>query len=215
MLQLVSLARGACMFDSLPGETGLFYFDDIANLLLEQGESCSPSELHGCLSGLLAAGDQRGAEAALDDLNQALGLDLHGELADQVLRLYTASQEAMEDDTFDFLPLLPDEGVELGQRLLALADWCRGFLTGYARVTARAGTGSETLPGDSTEVLRDMALMTQVGEDAPDVDEEDSEEHYAEVVEYLRFAALNVYMDSRGRDEERQRAARQRPDGLH
>lgn len=203
------------MFDSLPGETGLFYFDDIANLLLEQGESCSPSELHGCLSGLLAAGEQGGAESALDDLNQTLGMDLHGELADQVLRLYAVSLEFMEDDSFDFAPLLPDDSTELSQRLLALSDWCRGFLAGYARVTARSGTGGETLPGDSTEVLRDFAAITQVGEDPPDVDEEDSEQHYMELVEYLRFAALNVYMDSRGRQEERQRAARRRPDATH
>lgn len=203
------------MFDRLPGETGLFHFDDIANLLLEQGESCSPSELHGCLSGLLAAGDQRGPDAGLDDLNQALGLDLHGELADQVVRLYEVSQEAMEDESFDFLPLLPDEGVELGQRLLALSDWCRGFLAGYARVTTRRGTGGETLPGDSTEVLRDVAAITQVGEDAAEVGEEESEAHYAEVVDYLRFAALNVYMDSRGRDEERQRALHQQPGSVH
>lgn len=199
------------MFDSLPGETGLFYFDDIANLLLEQGESCSPSELHGCLSGLLAAGEQSGPETGLDDLNQVMGLELHGELADQVLRLYAVSLESMEDDSFAFAPLLPDDSTELFQRLLALSDWCRGFLAGYARVTARAGTGGETLPGDSTEVLRDFAAITQVAEDPEDVDEDESEQHYAELVDYLRFAALNVYMDSRGRKEERQRAAARRP----
>lgn len=206
---------GVSMFDSLPGETGLFHFDDIANLLLEQGESCSPSELHGCLCGLLAAGDQAGPEAGLDGLNQAMNLDLHGELAEQVLGLYEVSLAAMEDDAFDFMPLLPDDSVELEQRLLALSDWCRGFLAGYARATVRAGSGGETLPGDSTEVLRDFAAIIQVGQDAEDVDEDESEQHYYEVVEYLRFAALNVYMDSRGRQEERQRAADRRPGALH
>lgn len=203
------------MFDSLFDEPEFYTFDEIANQLLEQGVALSPAEVHGCLVGLLAAGAEHDADAGLHGVNQALGLDLHGELADLLIRLFAATAAALENDDFEFYPLLPDDSLELAQRAQALADWCRGFLAGYARTMAAAGTGGETLPGDSTEALRDFAVIAQASEDEADVSEEESENSYAELVEYLRFAALNVYMDSRARLEDRQRAARGKPDPLH
>lgn len=203
------------MFDSLPGESGLFDFDDIANQLLEQGVDCSPSEIHGALVGILAAGADDDAGAGLDALNRALELDLHGELADQVMQLYAFSSTALQDDTFDFQPLLPDDDDELVLRTEALAQWCRGFLAGYARVIARAGTAGESLPGDSTEVLRDFAAMAQATADESDENDEEAENSYAELVEYLRFAALNIYMDSCARGDDRKRAALRKPGPVH
>ncbi len=44
------------MFDQRPDEVEPVDFDEIADHLLEQGHQRSPSELHGCLCGLLAAG---------------------------------------------------------------------------------------------------------------------------------------------------------------
>ena len=44
------------MYDDLSDEVGIFDFDEMANHLLEQGLEASPSELHGCLSGLLGRG---------------------------------------------------------------------------------------------------------------------------------------------------------------
>ena len=44
------------MYEELSTEVGVFLFDEFANHLVEQGESVSPSRIHGCLTGLLAAG---------------------------------------------------------------------------------------------------------------------------------------------------------------
>ncbi|WP_116368024.1 UPF0149 family protein [Parahaliea mediterranea] len=186
------------MFDDLPGAGRVFDFDEIADHLVEQGEQCSPSELHGCLTGLMAAGAVGEPAAGLAGLNQALNLDLHGELAECMLELYSVTLAALQDEEFDFHPLLPEDDTDLDLRVLALGAWCRGFMAGYARATASAGSGDASLPGDSAEILRDIANIAQAGVDE-DLPEDESEGNYAEIVEYLRFAALNVFMDTQGR----------------
>jgi len=203
------------MFDRLPGDTGLFDFDDVADQLLEQGIALSPAEVHGCLVGLLAAGHDPEPGAGLNALNEALELDLHGELADEVMQLYAQCNEALVEDVFDFSPLLADESHELAVRTESLADWCRGFLTGFARTIATAGTGGETLPGDSTEILRDFAAMAQASTDEHDEDDDEAENSYFALVEYLRVAAVNVFLDTRARQEDRERSAKGKPGALH
>ena len=110
-----------------------------------------------------------------------------------------------EDDRF--VPPLPPERVDLiylcypnnptGTVLGrdALADWVRGFLSGFAQVN------KSEVRKDSGEILGDFAAIAEacVGEES---DEEEAEGSYMELVEYLRFGALNVYMDSRGAQEE-------------
>lgn len=200
------------MFDLRPGEPGVFDFDEIADQLLEQGERVSPSELHGCLAGLLGSLGRVSDDAALAGLNTALGLDLHGELAERVQQLYAVTAEAVEDDAFDFHLLLPDDDEDISQRTEAMAAWCRGFLGGYAQGKVSGGDTGAAVAADSAEALKDFAAIAQAGVD-DEQDDEDAEQDYAEIVEYLRFAALNVVMDSLARREES--AGSDTPDTLH
>lgn len=178
----------------LEGDSPVFDIDEIADQLLEQGVSTPPSQLHGCLCGLLAAGAPPQQEAGLAGVNQALDLDLHGELAGQVMELYAITALALGDDEFDFAPLLPDDSCDLIERTAALSAWCQGFLAGYARAVALAGRQQDSVPADSGEILRDLAIIAQAGVDA-EAEEEESENSYAELVEYIRVAALNAFMD--------------------
>ena len=176
------------------GEVSQFDFEELANQLLEQGSAASPADLHGCIVGLLAAGAGHEAEAGLAALHQSLELDLHGELAEQVMALYVATGLALGDDDFDFYPLLLDDSADLATRTAALSDWCRSFLSGYAHASAAADQQPPALPGDSSEVLRDLAAIAEADTDDIGEDEE-SERAYAELTEYIRFAALNAYAD--------------------
>lgn len=177
------------------GDLQVFDFDEVANQLLEQGVQSSPSQLHGCLCGVLAAGAAPEAEVGMAALNQALELDLHGELADQIMQLYTVTAASLSDDEFDFHPLLPDDSTDIALRTEAMAQWCRGFLAGYAQVSAGAGGQRAALARDSGEILTDFAVIAEAGVDE-DSEEEESESSYAELVEFIRFAALNAYMDA-------------------
>ena len=192
------------MYDSLMGETEIFDFEELANHLLEQGLQSSPADIHGCLCGLLAAGAAVEPELALAALVEALDLELRGELAEQVMALYKVSAAALEDEEFDFHPLMPDDESDIETRTASLAGWCRGFLAGFALVSAGAASEAENIVSrDSAEVLKDFAAIAQAEADDEDhEDEEGAEESYFEVLEYLRFAALNVYMDSRATAED-------------
>lgn len=186
------------MYDDLQGKVGVFDFDEFANHLLEQGLEASPSELHGFLCGLLSGGAAAEPEVGLNALDQSLGLVLHGELADHTMQLYTVTAAALEDEEFDFHPLLPDDEDDIVERTAALSAWSRGFLAGFAHMTTGAGVTSAALPEDSSEILKDFTAIAQAGVDDDDTEDE-AEDSYMELVEYLRFATLNVYMDTRSR----------------
>jgi len=198
------------MYDNLTGEVGVFDFDEFANHLLEQGLEASPAELHGCLCGLLAAGAVPEPEVGLDGLGQALDLVLHGELADHTMQLYAITAAALEDEEFDFHPLLPDDSVDIVERTAALAVWCRGFLAGFAQVTGRADVPGAPLSEDSGEILKDFAAIAHATVDE-DESEDEAEGSYIELLEYLRFAALNVYMDTQSRSDPRHLSSEQEP----
>jgi len=182
------------MYDNFDGGPGVFDFEEIANHMVEQGVESSPSTVHGCLCGLLAAGAPSEAEVCLDALDQALGLSVHGELAEQVMQLYTVTAAALLDDEFDFYPLLPDDEVDIAERTGEMAAWCKGFLAGFAHVSVGAEKSPPALSEDSGEILKDFAKISQAIIDDQD-SEEELENSYMELVEYLRFAALNVFMD--------------------
>jgi uncharacterized protein YgfB (UPF0149 family) len=164
-------------------------FDEVANHLLEQGLETSPSELHGALCGLLAGGADSSAEAGLAGLAGAIGVELHGELAVLAIELYGTTNAGLRDELFDFHPLLPDDDVEIRQRVAALGSWCRGFLAGFSQAC------SAVPGGDTAEILRDIAAIAEAEVD-PGAEAEDSEGNFTELVEYLRFASLNVFMDT-------------------
>ncbi len=180
------------------GEVSRFDFEELANQLMEQGHAASPADLHGCLCGLLAAGASNQAEAGLAGLGRALDLDLHGELAEQVMALHVVTAASLEDDEFDFYPLLLDDDADLVSRTAALAGWCRSFVAGYAQGSATAAAPGDTPRGDTSEILRDLAAIAQADLDEI-VEDEESERSYAELSEYIRFAALNAYLDTLAR----------------
>lgn len=182
------------MFDDDSHDVGVFDFDEIANHLLEQGLQTSPAELHGCLTGLMGAGVTDSSEAGLAGLAAALDLELYGELAERAQQLYRVTLAALADEDFDFHPLLPDDEVELEQRTEALAGWCKGFVSGFAQGKVASRATDAPVAADSAEALRDFAAIAQAGLDDESTEEE-LENSYAEIVEYVRIAALNVFMD--------------------
>jgi uncharacterized protein YgfB (UPF0149 family) len=182
------------MHEDLAEEVGVFDFDEFADHLVDQGMLVSPSHLHVCLCGILCTGAPTEAEYGLDALSQALDIVMHGELASRIMQLYTVSEVALKDEEFTFLPLLPDDDEEIGLRASALASWCDGFMSGFAYVIAGNEETAAALSQDTGEVLKDIAAMAQAHAD--DESEEDAEDSYIELVEYLRAAVVNVFLDS-------------------
>ncbi len=184
------------MSDLRLDKTEVFDFEEFANHLLEQGLQSSPSEIHGCLTGLLASGAPVEAELALVALSDVLDLNVHGDLASQAMELYTVTSAALLNEEFDFHPLLPDDETDIAERTSALASWCSGFLGGMAQGAATGAEPAAKASKESREILKDIEAFSQAGEDDEDAEEDESEESYFEIAEYLRFAVLNIYMDN-------------------
>lgn len=169
-------------------------FDDLANLLLEQGAQDSPSWLHGGVCGVLAGGGPQEADFCLSAVSQALHTEIHGAVADYCLRLVSVTSAALSDEQFDFHLFLPDDEESMDQRLESMGDWCRGFLAGFA-FSVRSPEG-DALGSESAEILKDMAAIAEVNPKEEEEDEEEeAERSYFELTEYLRFACLNLFLE--------------------
>lgn len=176
--------------EPFPGDIQSASFDELANQLLMEGSERSPSYLHGGVCGIYAGAGAVYPEDCLAASAQALELDIQGELAESCLRLARASLAALQDEEFAFHLLLPDDDVDVDQRVQALAEWCRGFLAAYALVISQAPAGG--LDNDTGESLGDIAAISEATIDA-EADDEESEKYLFEVSEYLRFAILNLF----------------------
>src|SRR3546814_229358 len=95
-------------------------------------------ELHGALCGWLAGGGGDGpdwlgkllVDAELPAIVEGSALD----------RMAKASAAQLEDQSFEFALLLPDDDAGLAERSGALFEWCRGFLGAFGLARSEGHT---------------------------------------------------------------------------
>lgn len=165
----------------LPDQDALF--EEIRSAAL----AVDPSELHGSLCGYLC-GD---GHSDRGDWLQQLALDPANAIEPEgaLDRLYLATHQQLDAQDFDFVVLLPDDAQPLDTRADALVAWCRGFLGGFGL----AGPVSTALSEDATEALEDIGRIA-ASSLSYEGDEAD-EEALAEIVEFVRVAALLLHGD--------------------
>lgn len=182
------------------------YFDDICDLFVELGSQNPPAELHGMLTGQLCAGLRMSPEVwiakAMEfiDSNQQPGAAAQRELVE----IYQVTYAQLEDADNIFYPLLPDDDEELAGRIRSIGHWCEGFLAGFALV--ERSSAAQQLPPVVSDALKDLADITKAGADADEEPDEESENDYIAIVEYVRLLALNIYLEC-GVVEENPKAA--------
>lgn len=181
----------------------LIDFESIEGYFHRLGLSLDPAECHGSLCGLLCATDALNAAAwaqqvlagRLDLLDAAAppAQGVGGEDHTLLSALYKETADRLNDPEYGFSPLLPDDEEPLRRRVEALSRWCQGFLLGLAL----GGLQDQSkLPGDSHEVLGDLAEISRLGHGEAAEGNED-ETAFAEIVEYVRMAVLLVYEELR------------------
>ena len=132
-------------------------------------------------------------------LEKALAIDLTGDLVDFVSRLSLATLSAIQDADYTFQPLLPSDDNSLEERLMSVSEWSRGFLSGFTQGITQREAAGEPIPGMTAEALKDMAAIAQV--DPEETDSEEAERHLDDVIEYIRFAAINVVNEAQSMQE--------------
>jgi len=160
-------------------------------LLLPLGTLNSPSELHGLLCGKLSGGEALSETRWLLDAVEFLDFTQAPDesVRNALAQLYLNTSAQLRSQSFDLALMLPEDDVEIAQRLKALSEWCYGFLTGFGS----AGVGRQTLSEDAQDTLRDLASIAQI-----EVDEDggnEAEADYMEVTEYLRMAVNALYLE--------------------
>ena len=160
---------------------------------------CSASELHGVLSGLLAGGARLNRAALMKTLEAHA--DPSAGFADPlVASLWQLQLKTLEDlgaDDLLFQPMLPDDEDDLGQRVLALGDFCRGLLTGFG--LAAPGDHPALAMETVRDMLQDLVHIAQV--DSVDDADEEGEVAYAELHEFVRLAVIHLFEELSPREE--------------
>jgi len=153
----------------------------------------TPSEVHGTLAGLLSA--NTGAKAELwqrslwphtplesGDLLVAEALEIFNQLHD-ITRLQ------LNDPNCEFQLLLPVDDDHIDNRVNALGDWCQAYLVG---LTLGGMKDFATLPDDAREVANDLVEIARAGTSYSLEGNEEDENAYAQLVEYLRVGVLLI-----------------------
>lgn len=173
-----------------------YVFDDFADMFVELGAFGTPSELHGLLTGQLAAGVRADVEAWLAMVVAHLDVQAIEDDDDkaELVVLYDMVLEQLTEADFGFQLLLPEDDAELAGRTESLGAWCSGFLSGFGLGFDQS---KQNLSSEITDSMEDLANIAQVSFDADEEDlaEDSAEISYVELVEYVRLAAMMVFAE--------------------
>lgn len=170
------------------------YHDELADLFLLLGALQPPAELHGYAAGFLAAGGRLDREAWLSHCRELLDCDApNPDQGDQLYEVYRSALESLEGGDITLDLLLPDEEFDLDQRIASLGQWCQGFLTGFAMAGKSGALKSDQASDDLSEALSDLAAIAQISAD--EAGDEEGEQDFFSICEYVRVAAMSVYLE--------------------
>ena len=169
-------------------------YQAFATLLTSSGYNVSPAELHGLLLGRSCAGAGFNAEEWLIDAAELLESEPQDNVRNALIGLQEMVKGELTGDDVTVVLLLPTDDAPLAERAAALGEWCQGFLSGFG-LNCR---DSSALSTEATEVLQDLAAISQVQDALEESD--DGESDYMEVMEYLRVAPLLLFTESKKPD---------------
>ena len=162
--------------------------------MVEQFDSAgvlvSPAELHGHLCGRHVVGHHLQGSFGLRVVSDYVDLP-SGELesiSEELESLINRRIMVMDEDLFSFRLFLPDDNIALSGRLTELAAWCEGFLNGLG---ATAGDEEANLTQAEEDTLADLVEISRLETEVDDTDE--NEALYAEISEFVRLAAFNLF----------------------
>lgn len=167
-------------------------YDEVTLALFRAAVEVTPAELHGLLTGLILGGE-RNMDKALKQVLASLDEKQHEIVTEYFQEIFQVSGALLENENFIYELLLPDDAVEITERLQALSQWCHGFLTAFK---------SQPQQNDAAEVKEAVEAIAQIAEIDSDVEKsEQAENDYWQLVEFLRMSVILIYEDRRFNQE--------------
>lgn len=172
-------------------DSGIYH--PLAATLSRDTPTLHPSELHGVVCGLLAAGQEASAPELLGMLasHAGLGQGWSEATAALIVAARDEAHAAFHGDALDLALALPDDEAPLDERVTALGLWCEGFMVGFG--TGTAGAADADLPPAVQEAIADLSAVSRV--EAPEDADEDAERMLEDVAEHCRVAALTIFTE--------------------
>lgn len=158
-------------------------------------QDISLSELHGILTGVLSVCDA--PKASEQQLWQTLFSELSfTEFEPSMLEFLAEEAEDLvatltdDEDSYQFMPLLPDDEHALYERLMALKNWANGFLTGF-------GVTDSGLRPEENVLFNDLAKIgalriNEFDESLQGNNNPEGEIEYMELLEFVRMIPVSV-----------------------
>ena len=159
---------------------------------LADWQDVSISELHGLITGVLSVCDaptQAEWQLLLSELSftelEPQALELVAEESEDLVATLTDIEES-----YQFLPLLPDDEHPLYERLIALRNWSNGYMTGF-------GVTDSALRPEENSLFNDLAKVCALRIDEFDEalqgnDNAEGELEYMELLEFVRMIPVSV-----------------------
>ncbi|MEM6709099.1 MAG: UPF0149 family protein [Pseudomonadota bacterium] len=192
----------------------------LADLSAAARRGVDAAELHGAACGVIVGSAGEGSATRLVEL---LGPDALSD-AEAVDQFVAAAATVLLDDDYGFQPLLFDydastgvgEDFDLesaGEYLEALAQWCAAFVAGLFAAAPQPVELQELRDGaelpfdlgpDADELIRDLVSIAQVDTDREtleDLDGNDAEAAFTELLEFTRIAVLMLAAARFGDDD--------------
>lgn len=168
-------------------------YDELARALGLIGAGQAGAEFHGLVCGAYCVLDEQQVswQGLIQAPDPARALN-QNEDAEAVLGQCTEQALAsLRNVEAGFNPLLPDDAIPLSERVLALVEWCEGFLLGLA---SRPGLDLSECSEELQEIVKDFTEFTQAGLSS-EGDQELEENAYTELVEYIRVGVQLIYIE--------------------
>jgi hypothetical protein len=166
-------------------------FASVQAILTAESITAHAAELHGVLTGLVCAGFTFESDDYITMINDLFnnGEGLPREVKSTVKSMFAKVWHDIIDDSYSFQLMLPDDDDSIVERGHALSVWVQGFNLGFGLQQKDKAVYSE----DVKEVLIDFAEIANLSDEMEE--DEDTEQAYFEIAEYVRISALLCFTE--------------------
>lgn len=170
--------------------------DTLDELVSRLAAPIGAPELHGLVTGLVAAGGSNDAS-----LRERFGNWLDADPGDADMKvlegLLSETREALwTHSDLDLRLLIPGDEIPIDVRGAAVFEWCDGFLSGFGGTV-----GNTNLSPEVSEILQDFAEIARIED--PLGEDEDNEHDLMQVIEYVRMSVAIVFHEHGDPDRHR------------
>jgi yecA family protein len=165
-------------------------FHEVSSSFLDHDIVFSPAELHGFLTGHLCLNPRIDREQWLCCAWKFLGITNPPAYIIQVVSDWREFiKHQLNSSDFIFSPYILDDDEDVEEKLLAVAQWCQGYVVGVANY------GQElqlNLTKEVKELILDLTKISQVETKDDLLSVEEKESSYMEILEYVRMGVIYV-----------------------